>query len=516
MVNIRPDEISSIIRQQIDQYNQDIKINNVGTVLQVGDGIARIYGLEKVMAGEFLNFDDGTVGIAFNLESDNVGAVLMGDGLTLKEGSSVTATGKISQVPVGENFLGRVVDALARPIDGKGEIETTETRLIEAPAPGIISRRSVYEPLQTGLIAIDAMIPIGRGQRELIIGDRQTGKTAIATDTILNQQGEGVICVYIAIGQKASSVAQIVNTLAERGAMDYTIIVAENADSPATLQYIAPYTGAALAEYFMYTGRHTLVIYDDLSKQAQAYRQMSLLLRRPPGREAYPGDVFYLHSRVLERAAKLSHALWEGSMTALPVIETQAGDVSAYIPTNVISITDGQIFLSADIFNSGIRPAINVGISVSRVGSAAQIKAMKQVAGKLKLELAQFAELEAFSQFASDLDQTTQNQLARGARLRELLKQAQSSPLKVDEQVATIYTGIKGFCDKVELTEVASLLSDLRESLNTTYPTFGETIRSEKELTKAAEKTLQTAICNVLSARGYKEIADSMKTEYNL
>jgi F-type H+-transporting ATPase subunit alpha len=516
MVNIRPDEISSIIRQQIDQYNQDIKINNVGTVLQVGDGIARIYGLEKVMAGELLNFDEGTVGIAFNLESDNVGAVLMGDGITLKEGSSVTATGKIAQIPVGEKFLGRVVDALARPIDGKGEIETTETRLIESPAPGIISRRSVYEPLQTGLIAIDAMIPIGRGQRELIIGDRQTGKTAIATDTILNQQGEGVICVYVAIGQKASSVAQIVNTLAERGAMDYTIIVAENADSPATLQYIAPYTGAALAEFFMYTGRHTLVIYDDLSKQAQAYRQMSLLLRRPPGREAYPGDVFYLHSRLLERAAKLSNALGEGSMTALPVIETQAGDVSAYIPTNVISITDGQIFLSADIFNSGIRPAINVGISVSRVGSAAQIKAMKQVAGKLKLELAQFAELEAFSQFASDLDQTTQNQLARGARLRELLKQAQSSPLKVDEQVATIYTGIKGFCDKVALNEVAELLVDLRESLNTSYPTFGETIRSEKQLTDTAEKTLQTAICNVLSARGYKEVADSMKIEYNL
>jgi F-type H+-transporting ATPase subunit alpha len=493
MVNIRPDEISSIIQQQIDQYNQEVKINNTGVVLQVGDGIARIYGLERVMAGELLTFDEGTVGIAFNLESDNVGAVLMGDGLSLKEGSSVTATGKIAQIPVGENFLGRVVNALAKPIDGKGEIETTETRLIESPAPGIIARRSVYEPLQTGLIAIDAMIPIGRGQRELIIGDRQTGKTAVATDTILNQKGEGVICVYIAIGQKASSVAQIVNTLAEKGAMDYTIIVAENADSPATLQYIAPYTGAALAEYFMYTGRHTLVIYDDLSKQAQAYRQMSLLLRRPPGREAYPGDVFYLHSRLLERAAKLSDALGEGSMTALPIIETQAGDVSAYIPTNVISITDGQIFLSADIFNSGIRPAINVGISVSRVGSAAQIKAMKQVAGKLKLELAQFAELEAFAQFSSDLDQATQNQLARGARLRELLKQAQSSPLNVADQVATIYTGINGFLDTIEVTQVPSFLTGLREYLNTNTD-FASIVNSTQKFTPEAEEILKKSI----------------------
>jgi len=516
MVNIRPDEISSIIRQQINQYNRGVKINTVGTVIQVGDGIARIYGLEKVMAGELLTFEDGTIGIAFNLESDNVGAVLMGDGLALKEGSSVTATGKIAQVPVGEKFLGRVVDALARPIDGKGEIVSDDTRLIEAPAPGIIARRSVYEPLQTGLIAIDAMIPIGRGQRELIIGDRQTGKTAIATDTILNQKGEGVICVYIAIGQKASSVAQIVNTLAEKGAMEYTIIVAENADSPATLQYIAPYTGAALAEYFMYSGRHTLVVYDDLSKQAQAYRQMSLLLRRPPGREAYPGDVFYLHSRLLERAAKLSTALGEGSMTALPVIETQAGDVSAYIPTNVISITDGQVFLSADIFNSGIRPAINVGISVSRVGSAAQIKAMKQVAGKLKLELAQFAELEAFSQFASDLDQATQNQLARGGRLRELLKQAQSSPLKVEDQVATIYMGINGFCDKVNLDEVAVTLRELRECLRVSYPTFGESVRSTSKLTPEAETTLQKAICDVLAARGYTEVVESIKSKYSL
>ena len=494
MIKVRPNEVSKIIRQQIEKYNQEIKIVNIGTVLQVGDGIARIYGLEKVMAGELVEFEEGTIGIALNLESDNVGAVLMGDGLNLQEGASVKATGKIAQIPVGENFLGRVVDALARPLDGKGIIQTSSTRLIESPAPGIISRRSVYEPLQTGLVAIDAMIPIGRGQRELIIGDRQTGKTAVATDTILNQAGQGVICVYVAIGQKASSVAQIVNTLEQRGAMAYTIVVAENADSPATLQYLAPYTGAALAEYFMYTGRHTLVIYDDLSKQAQAYRQMSLLLRRPPGREAYPGDVFYLHSRLLERAAKLSNELGEGSMTALPIVETQAGDVSAYIPTNVISITDGQVFLSADIFNSGVRPAINVGISVSRVGSAAQIKAMKQVAGKLKLELAQFAELEAFSQFASDLDQATQNQLARGSRLREVLKQPQASPLSVSDQVATIYTGINGYLDDIEVESVKSFLSNFREYINTTNPEFKKIIDTTKTFTSEAETILKKAI----------------------
>jgi len=494
MVKIRPNEVSKIIRQQIEKYNQELKVINVGTVLQVGDGIARIYGLEKVMAGELVEFEEGTIGIALNLESDNVGAVLMGDGLNIQEGASVKATGKIAQIPVGENYLGRVVNALARPIDGKGEISATQTRLIESPAPGIISRRSVYEPLQTGLVAIDAMIPIGRGQRELIIGDRQTGKTAVATDTILNQKGQNVICVYVAIGQKASSVAQIVSTLEQRGALDYTIIVAENADSPATLQYLAPYTGAALAEYFMYTGKHTLVIYDDLSKQAQAYRQMSLLLRRPPGREAYPGDVFYLHSRLLERAAKLSNELGEGSMTALPIVETQAGDVSAYIPTNVISITDGQIFLSADIFNSGIRPAINVGISVSRVGSAAQIKAMKQVAGKLKLELAQFAELEAFSQFASDLDQATQNQLARGVRLRELLKQSQSSPLVVSDQIITIYTGVNGHLDDIAVDKVRPFLSGLREYINTTKPNFKQIIDSTKTFTKEAEDLVKTSI----------------------
>nr|AEW12934.2 ATPase alpha subunit [Colacium vesiculosum] len=494
MIKIRPNEVSRVIRQKISKFHQKAKVVNVGTVLQVGDGIARIYGLDKVMSGELVEFSDGTVGIALNLEADNVGAVLMGDGLNLQEGSTVKATGKIAQIPVGKEYLGRIVDALARPIDGKGVINSNDNRLIESPAPGIISRRSVYEPLQTGLVAIDAMIPIGRGQRELIIGDRQTGKTAVAIDTILNQKGQNVICVYVAIGQKASSVAQIVKTLEQGGAMEYTIIVAENADSPATLQYLAPYTGAALAEYFMYSGRHTLVIYDDLSKQAQAYRQMSLLLRRPPGREAYPGDVFYLHSRLLERAAKLSTELGEGSMTALPIVETQAGDVSAYIPTNVISITDGQVFLSADIFNSGIRPAINVGISVSRVGSAAQIKGMKQVAGKLKLELAQFAELEAFSQFASDLDQATQNQLARGSRLRELLKQSQSAPLVVADQIATIYTGINGYLDDIEVNDVKDFLKGLRMYVNTSKPNFKQIIDTTKTFTSEAESILQTSI----------------------
>ncbi|HZG40982.1 MAG TPA: F0F1 ATP synthase subunit alpha [Nodosilinea sp.] len=500
MVSIRPDEISSIIKQQIEQYNQEVKVSNVGTVLQVGDGIARIYGLENAMSGELLEFEDGTVGIALNLEEDNVGAVLMGDGVNIKEGSAVTATGKIASVPVGEAMLGRVVDALGRPIDGKGDVQTTETRLIESPAPGIIARKSVYEPMQTGITAIDAMIPIGRGQRELIIGDRQTGKTAIAIDTILNQKSEDVVCVYVAIGQKASSVAQIVDVLRERGALEYTIVVTASANDPAPLQYLAPYTGASLAEYFMYKGKATLVVYDDLTKQAQAYRQMSLLLRRPPGREAYPGDVFYLHSRLLERAAKLSPELGEGSMTALPIIETQAGDVSAYIPTNVISITDGQIFLSSDLFNSGLRPAINAGISVSRVGSAAQIKAMKQVAGKVKLELAQFDELQAFSQFASDLDAATQKQLARGTRLRELLKQPQYSPLPVEEQVAIIYAGISGFMDEVPVDQVVAFSKALRDYLRNSKPRFAELIRAEKKLGDEGEAILKDAIAEAKQA----------------
>ncbi len=494
VASIRPDEISNIIRQQIEGYDQEVQVANVGTVLQIGDGIARIYGLEKAMAGELLEFEDGTIGIALNLEEDNVGAVLMGNGRDIQEGSSVKATGKIAQIPVGEAIIGRVVDSLARPLDGKGDINATDSRLIESSAPGIIERRSVYEPMQTGITAIDAMIPVGRGQRELIIGDRQTGKTAVAVDTILNQKGEDVICVYVAIGQKASTVAQVAGVLEERGALDYTVVVAANANDPATLQYLAPYTGAAIAEYFMYNGKATLVVYDDLSKQAQAYRQMSLLLRRPPGREAYPGDVFYLHSRLLERAAKLSNELGEGSMTALPIIETQAGDVSAYIPTNVISITDGQIFLSSDLFNAGFRPAINAGISVSRVGSAAQTKAMKQVAGKLKLELAQFAELEAFSQFASDLDEATQQQLARGQRLRQVLKQPQYDPLSVAEQVAVVYAGLNGYLDDLEPEKVPSFAQGMRDYLKNSKAKYTEIIASEKKLTDEAETLLKEAI----------------------
>jgi F-type H+-transporting ATPase subunit alpha len=449
------------------------------------------------MAGELLEFEDSTIGIALNLENDNVGAVLMGAGIGILEGSTVRSTGKIAQVPVGDAFLGRVVDSLARAIDGKGDIVSSESRLVESMAPGIITRKSVCEPVQTGITAIDAMIPIGRGQRELIIGDRQTGKTSVAIDTIINQKSEDVVCVYVAIGQKASSVAAVVNTLEEKGALGYTIIVAANADDPATLQYIAPYTGAALAEYFMYNGKATLCIYDDLTKQASAYRQMSLLLRRPPGREAYPGDVFYLHSRLLERAAKLSDELGGGSMTALPIIETQAGDVSAYIPTNVISITDGQIFLSGDLFNAGIRPAINVGISVSRVGSAAQIKAMKQVAGKLKLELAQFAELEAFSQFASDLDQATQNQLAQGVRLREMLKQAQNSPIPVEEQVAIIYAGINGYLDDIEVSNVLPFIAKLRPYLRNSVGQFISDVKATKKMSPESEELLKKAIGEV-------------------
>nr|AWT38165.1 ATP synthase CF1 alpha subunit [Proboscia sp.]AWT38214.1 ATP synthase CF1 alpha subunit [Proboscia sp.] len=499
MMNIRPEEIDFIIREQIDNYDEGIRPETVGTVLQVGDGIARVFGLYQAMSGELLEFEDNTIGIALNLENNNVGVVLMGDGRQILEGGIVKATGQIAQIPVGDAFLGRVVNPLAVPIDGKGDINSTESRLLEAMAPGIISRKSVCEPLQTGITSIDAMIPIGRGQRELIIGDRQTGKTSIAVDTIINQKTENVVCVYVGIGQKASTVAQVVNVLDEKGAMDYTIIVSASADDPATLQYIAPYAGAALAEYFMYNGRATLVIYDDLTKQAMAYRQMSLLLRRPPGREAYPGDVFYLHSRLLERAAKLSDELGGGNMTALPIIETQASDVSAYIPTNVISITDGQIFLSNDLFNSGIRPAINVGISVSRVGSAAQTPIMKKVAGKLKLELAQFAELEAFSQFASDLDEATQKQLARGTRLREVLKQPQNSPLSVPQQVALIYAGINGFLDELAVNDVkkycSSLLDYLKidssEKIDSSYITLAtQTLKFSDEVEASLVKSI--------------------------
>ena len=500
MVSIRPDEISAILKQQIADYDKSVSVSNVGTVLQIGDGIARVYGLQQVMAGELVQFEDGTEGIALNLEEDNVGAVLMGEGRGIQEGSTVKATGKIAAVPVGDTMLGRVVNALGQPIDGKGEIATTETRLIESMAPGIIQRKSVHEPMQTGITAIDAMIPIGRGQRELIIGDRQTGKTAIAIDTIINQKGEDVVCVYVAVGQKAASVANVVEVLRERGALDYTVVVAANASEAAALQYLAPYTGAAIAESFMYKGKATLVIYDDLTKQAQAYRQMSLLLRRPPGREAYPGDVFYCHSRLLERAAKLSDAMGKGSMTALPIIETQAGDVSAYIPTNVISITDGQVFLSSDLFNSGLRPAINVGISVSRVGGAAQTKAIKKIAGTLKLELAQFDELAAFSQFASDLDAATQAQLARGKRLRELLKQPQFSPLNLAEQVAVVYAGVKGLIDEVPVDKVVQFARELREYLKSSKPEFLTKVMSEKQLSDEAEAMLKEAIKEVTSS----------------
>ncbi len=500
MVSIRPDEISAILKKQIADYDKSVSVSNVGTVLQIGDGIARVYGLEQVMAGELVLFEDGTEGLALNLEDDNVGVVLMGEGLGIQEGSTVKATGRIAAVPVGDAMLGRVVNALGQPIDGKGEIPTTETRLIESMAPGIIQRKSVHEPMQTGITAIDAMIPIGRGQRELIIGDRQTGKTAICIDTILNQKGEDVVCVYVAIGQKNASVANVVEVLRERGALDYTVVVAASASEAAALQYLAPYTGAAIAESFMYKGKATLVVYDDLTKQAQAYRQMSLLLRRPPGREAYPGDVFYCHSRLLERAAKLSDAMGKGSMTALPIIETQAGDVSAYIPTNVISITDGQVFLSSDLFNSGLRPAINVGISVSRVGGAAQTKAIKKIAGTLKLELAQFDELAAFSQFASDLDAATQAQLARGKRLRELLKQPQFSPLILAEQVAVVYAGVKGLIDSVPVELVPQFARELREYLKNNKPEYINKVQTDKVLSDESEAMLKEAIVEVTSS----------------
>ena len=491
-------QLTNFVQNKLNEYTQTTtRTADVGIVLQVGDGIARIYGLENVASGELLEFEDQTIGIALNLETSNVGAVLMGTGRAIKQGSTVRATGKIAQIPVGPDLLGRVVNALVAPIDGKGTILSTETRLLESPAPGIIARQSVCEPLQTGIVSIDAMIPIGRGQRELIIGDRQTGKTSIALDTIINQKTEDVVCVYVAIGQKASTVAQALTILQENNALPYTVIVAANASDPATLQYLAPYTGASIAEYFMYKGKSTLVIYDDLTKQAQAYRQMSLLLRRPPGREAFPGDVFYLHSRLLERAAKLNGNMGGGSMTALPIIETEAGDVSAYIPTNVISITDGQIFLSKDLFNSGIKPAIDVGISVSRVGSAAQIKAMKQVAGKLKLELAQFAELEAFSQFASDLDKATLAQLARGVRLRELLKQPQGSPKSVEDQVALIYAGTNGYLDTLAVGQVPAFIVSLQEHLNVKDTRYTQLVKDTKKLAPDSEALLKEAILKV-------------------
>jgi len=475
-------EISRIIKEQIRDYEKTVEIQEVGTVLSTGDGIARIYGLDRVAAGELLEFPHDIYGIALNLEEDNVGSALFGETHMIKEGDTVKRTGRIAEVPVGKALVGRVVSALGEPIDGRGPIDTNERRRIELKAPGIVSRQPVKEPLQTGLKAIDGMIPIGRGQRELIIGDRQTGKTAVAIDAIINQKGGDVICIYVAIGQKRSTVAQVVDKLRESDAMDYTIVVAATASDSAPLQFIAPYSGCTMGEHFRDNGGHALVIYDDLSKHAVAYRQLSLLLRRPPGREAYPGDVFYLHSRLLERAAKMSNERGGGSLTALPIIETQAGDVSAYIPTNVISITDGQIFLESDLFYSGVRPAINVGISVSRVGGNAQIKAMKQVAGTLRLELAQYREMAAFAQFGSDLDATTQRQLNRGARLVELLKQGQYQPLPVERQVLIIYAGTNGFVDELPLTALKKYEQEVNAFIDSKHPDLFADILRKREL----------------------------------
>jgi F-type H+-transporting ATPase subunit alpha len=499
-MEIRAAEISAILKQQIANFGTGAEVAEVGQVLSVGDGIARVYGLDNVQASEMVTFPNGVRGMALNLETDNVGVVILGDDTHIREGDTVKRTSEIMDVPVGRGLLGRVVDALGNPIDGKGDLTDVKRTRLEVKAPGIIARKSVHEPMQTGLKAIDSLVPIGRGQRELIIGDRQTGKTAVAIDTILNQKAindassdkDKLYCIYVATGQKRSTVAQIVKTLQDYGALDYTIVVASTASEPAPLQYLAPYAGCAMGEFFRDNGMHALIIYDDLSKQAVAYRQMSLLLRRPPGREAYPGDVFYLHSRLLERAAKLNDEEGNGSLTALPIIETQAGDVSAYIPTNVISITDGQIFLETDLFYRGIRPAINVGISVSRVGSAAQIKAMKQVAGTIKLDLAQYREMAAFSQFASDLDASTRQLLARGSRLTELLKQPQFSPMPVEEQVLSIYAGVKGYLDKIDVSAVGRFEKSFREAIKTSAPHILESIRTEKQITKDNEAQLKS------------------------
>ena len=485
MPQIRADEISKIIRERIENYDRSVAVSEVGTVISVGDGVARIHGLDNVMAGELLDLPHEVAGLALNLEEDQVSAVLLGDYTKIQEGDVVKRTRRIMSVPVGEALVGRVVDALGRPTDGKGSVLTDHYNPIERLAPGVVDRRPVREPLQTGLKAIDAMIPIGRGQRELIIGDRQTGKTAIALDTIINQRGGDVICIYVAIGQKRSTIAQVIKTLEEYDAMKYSIVVEAGSSDPAPMQYIAPYAGCAMGEYFRDRGRHALCVYDDLSKHAVSYREISLLLRRPPGREAYPGDVFYLHSRLLERAAKLNDELGGGSLTALPIIETQAGDVSAYIPTNVISITDGQIYLESDLFNAGIRPAINVGISVSRVGGNAQIKAMKQVAGMLRLEMAQYRELAAFAQFGSDLDKATQAQLNRGQRLTEILKQGQFQPLPVEKQVVSIFAGTNGFLDDLPVEDCQVFEQALYEFMDSSYPTLGKEIVEKKQLDDA-------------------------------
>ncbi len=481
-MQIKAEEISSIIQDKIKDFDQRVDVTETGSVIQVGDGIAKVYGLEGAMAGELLEFPGGTVGVALNLEEDCVGVVLMGSDTGIKEGDRVTRTGRIAEVPVGEALVGRVVDAMGQPLDGKGPLHTSETRLIEVRAPGVVERQSVHEPLQTGLKAIDAMIPIGRGQRELIIGDRQTGKTAIALDTIINQKGLNVFCIYVAIGQKRSTVARVVKTLEDHGAMAYTTVVSATASEAAPLQFFAPYSGAAMGEYFRDNGQHALIVYDDLSKHAVAYRQLSLLLRRPPGREAFPGDVFFVHSRLLERAAKLSDERGAGSLTALPIIETQAGDVSAYIPTNVISITDGQIYLAGDLFYSGIRPAINVGLSVSRVGGSAQIKTMKQVAGTLRLDLAQYREMAAFAQFGSELDKATQAQLARGARMVELLKQEQYKPLSVADQVLSIFAGVNGFLDDVPVKKVREFEEGLLAHIKKHHAHLRDDIVAKKKI----------------------------------
>ena len=493
-MKLRAEEISSILEKQIAAFDKKVDSREVGTILTVGDGIARVHGLENVRAGELVEFPGGIIGIALNLEEDNVGVVLMGDERHLKEGDEVRRTERIAEIPSGEAMLGRVVNPLGEPLDGKGPIKSSESRLLDIVAPGIVARKSVHQPLQTGIKAIDAMIPIGRGQRELIIGDRQTGKTAIALDTIINQKGGDVVCIYVAIGQKSSSVAGVVKRLEDEGAMDYTIVVTASASDPAPLQYIAPMAGCSIGEYFMAKGKHVLVVYDDLSKQAVAYRQLSLLLRRPPGREAFPGDVFYLHSRLLERAAKLNEANGAGSLTALPIIETQAGDISAYIPTNVISITDGHIFLSTDLFNSGIRPAINVGLSVSRVGGSAQVKAMKKVAGTLRLELAQYREKAAFAQFGSDLDKATQMQLARGERLVELLKQGQYAPINVTDQVIGIFAGTSGALDDLPVSAVKKFENELVAYIRSRHPELRNAIEKSKELNDESAGKLRAAI----------------------
>ena len=501
-MDIRAAEISSIIKEQIAGFGAEADVAEVGQVISVGDGVARIYGLDNVQAGELVEFPGGISGMALNLETDNVGAVIFGSDRDIKEGDTVKRTGAIVDVPVGKGLLGRVVDALGNPIDGKGPIQSDERQRVDVKAPGIIPRKSVHEPVQTGLKALDALVPVGRGQRELIIGDRQTGKTAVAMDTIINQktvnagddESKKLYCVYVAVGQKRSTVAQVVKTLEEQGALEYSIVVSATASDPAPLQFLAPYTGCTMGEYFRDNGMHAVIIYDDLSKQAVAYRQMSLLLRRPPGREAYPGDVFYLHSRLLERAAKMGDDHGSGSLTALPIIETQASDVSAYIPTNVISITDGQIFLETELFYKGIRPAINVGLSVSRVGSSAQIKAMKQVAGSIKLELAQYREMEAFSQFASDLDPVTQRLLARGARLTELLKQDQFAPLAVEEQVVSIFSGVNGYLDTLDVNAVNRFEIALLEHVRTQHGDLLTTIREEGELSGGSEQKLKDII----------------------